>query len=92
MHLKIVKWLCGFEEGEKGEKNRRDLAEHLEAITNLEQSNAQRAILLVNLAVILTGALLLYAYFCISPFTVAEVDELRKRALQNATVVTAARV
>ena len=87
MHLRMIKWLCGFEEGEKGKKNRRDLAEHLEAITNLAQSRAQRVILLVNLAVILTGALLLYVYFCINPFTVAEIDELRERALENTTIV-----
>ena len=87
MHLRLIKWLCGIEEGEKGKKNHRDLAEHLEAITNLEQSRAQRAILLVNLAVILTGALLLYVYFCINPFTVAEIDELRERALENTTIV-----
>ena len=89
MHLRIIKWFCGFEEGEKAKKNRRDLAEHLEAITNLEQSRAQRAILLVNLGIILTGALLLYVYFCINPFTAAEIDQLRERALQNTTIVSA---
>ena len=89
MHLRIIKWFCGFEEGEKGKKNLRDLAEHLEAITNLEQSRAQRAILLVNLGIILTGALLIYVYFCINPFTAAEIDQLRERALQNTTIVSA---
>ena len=90
MHLRLIKWFCGFQDGEKAKKHHRDLAEHLDAITNLEQSRAQRTILLANLAVILAGALLLYVCFSINPFTADEIDELRERALENATVVVVA--
>ena len=88
LHLRLIKWLCGFEEGEKARKNHRELADHLDSITSLTQSSAQRKILLLNLFVILTGALLLYVFFCINPFTPAQIDALRERALENTTIVS----
>jgi hypothetical protein len=42
----------------------------------------------VNLAIILSGALFLYVYFCINPFSVEEMDGFRVRALNNVTLIS----
>ncbi len=79
LHHRLIRWFCGWEEGEKGERHHRQLRQHLEELSSLEQSRTQRAILLVNLVVILAVALAFYVYFSISPFTEEEIDRMREQ-------------
>ncbi len=86
VHLRFVRWFCGWEEGEKGERHHRQLEQHLDAITSLEQTRTQRNILYVNLAVIFSIALFFYIYFCISPFSREEIDRMREEALEKVEI------
>ena len=49
----------------------------LERISHLEQTTCEKIVLYINLAIILTGAIVLYAYFSINPFTSEEIANLR---------------
>ena len=49
----------------------------LERISHLEQTPFEKAVLYINLVIILIGAVFLYAYFSINPFTSEEIFHIR---------------
>ena len=49
----------------------------LERISHLEQTPFEKAVLYINLVIILIGAVVLYAYFSINPFTSEEIFDIR---------------
>ena len=79
VHLRLIRWFCGFTED--SEKHQREMEQHLEAVSSLRRTKAQKIILYINLAIILTLAVFLYAYFTVNPFTNEEIDLLRQKAL-----------
>ena len=46
-------------------------------IPHLDQTIAEKAVLYLNLGIICTGAIVLYVYFSINPFTSEEIANLR---------------
>ena len=87
MHMRFINWFCGFSPASATDLDAADDAaetaaeSRLDAISNLEQSPVQRAILYVNLVIVISLALGAYVYFTISPFSVAEIDALRTEKL-----------
>ena len=49
----------------------------LERISHLEQTSFEKAVLYINLVIILIGAVFLYAYFSINPFTSEEIFDIQ---------------
>ena len=58
---------------------------HLDNIAHLEQTTTEKGVLYTNLVLILIGAIVLYVYFSINPFTQEEIDHLRRNA--NFTII-----
>ena len=54
-----------------------ELAKHLDHIAHLEQSTPEKIILYLNLVIIVCGAVALYVYFSINPFSPEEIAKLR---------------
>ena len=57
-----------------------EMTSHLDEIAHLEQNTYEKTFLYSNLVLILAGAIILYVYFSINPFTQEEIEELRQRA------------
>ena len=75
--------VSGSEDKEKEEqqlKLQAEMAKHLDEIAHLEQSTWQKSFLYSNLILILIGAVFLYSYFSINPFTEEQIDTLGKQA------------
>lgn len=74
--------VSGSEDKEKEEqqlKLQAEMAKHLDEIAHLEQSTCQKSFLYSNLILILIGAVFLYSYFSINPFTDEQIDALRQQ-------------
>ena len=56
----------------------------LERISHLEQTTLEKLVLYTNLGIILAGAVALYAYFSINPFTSEDIFRIRS----NLTITT----
>ena len=79
----IFNLLSGSEDKEKEEqqlKLQAEMAKHLDEIAHLEQSTYKKSFLYSNLILILIGAIFLYVYFSINPFTEEKIDALRQQA------------
>ena len=73
----------GSEDKEKEEqqlKLQAEMAKHLDEIAHLEQGTCQKSFLYSNLILILIGAVFLYVFFSINPFTEEQIDKLRQQA------------
>jgi hypothetical protein len=71
---------------EDAEKNHKEMAEHLASLSTLQQSTAQRVILLTNLGLILGLALFLYVFFSINPYSPEQLEHFRQEALNKTTM------
>ncbi len=82
--LRFLRWFCGWEEqDQQQEQVQHEQDQHLEALTSLEQSTWQKAVLYLNLIIIIGVAIFFYSYFCFSPFTKEEIDNFRIQAFDR---------
>lgn len=58
-------------------EQQKQLEKHLDEIAHLEQSTWEKAILNANLVLILIGAVALYSYFSINPFSPEDLSRIR---------------
>jgi len=73
------------EEKEQQRKLQEEMNNHLDNIAHLEQTTTEKGVLYTNLVLILIGAIVLYVYFSINPFTQEEIEHLRRNA--NFTII-----
>ena len=85
--LRFLNWVLGVEsDAEDAEKNQKEMAEHLQQLSTLQQSTFQRVILHTNLVIILSLAVFLYVFFSINPFSAEELGQFRSEAINKTSL------
>ncbi|XP_071537324.1 sodium/glucose cotransporter 4-like [Panulirus ornatus] len=82
-YSRICKWLFGFDDSEKAQKQAQAMNEHIAQLTNLHQEPWERYLLNIMLIVIIIISLVLYTFFSINPFTIEEVHSIQQKKLHE---------
>merc|ERR1719154_448503 len=81
---RVSKWILGIDSDTANEeKHHKDMEEHVQKLSTLQQTTSQKVILYTNLVIIVSLAIFLYTYFSISPFTPEKLSELKTISLNR---------
>ena len=86
--IKVCNCILGMKEDEDLEKDQeKEMEEHIQKLSNLEQSTLQKVLLYSNLVIIVFLAIFLYVYMSISPFSEEELDRFEAVAFDKTHLI-----
>ena len=77
------------EDGDVEKVQEKEMEEHIQKLSNLEQSTWQKVLLYTNLVIIVFLAIFLYVYMSISPFSEEDLDRFEKIAFDKTHLMVA---
>ena len=88
--IRFCNCFLGIKDDEDLEKNQeKEMEEHIQKLSNLEQSTFQKVLLYTNLVIIVFLAIFLYVYMSISPFSEEDLDRFEKIAFDKTHLIVA---
>ena len=86
--IRVCNCILGMKEDQDLEKDQeKEMEEHIQKLSNLEQSTLQKVLLYSNLVIIVFLAIFLYVYMSISPFSEEDLDRFETVALDKTHLI-----
>ena len=86
--LRLCNCILGLKDDQDLEKDQeKEMEEHIQKLSNLEQSSFQKVLLYSNLVIIVFLAVFLYVYMSISPFSDEELDRFETVAFDKTHLI-----